>query len=106
MTRKTKKTVDTSNSPYVSSYPPLRDWLDKHDARCMWQTPREPKPYDVSYDWEPQAYIECWMIAGHQPFILTIHNNKMGWEIYTNGNTPKVSETLADAERRLGLVAS
>jgi hypothetical protein len=38
---KTKKSKDrkddTSDKPWVSNYPPLRDWLDKHDARCQWQ---------------------------------------------------------------------
>lgn len=101
--RKTK-TVDTSNHPYVSNYPPLREWLDKHDARCMWQVPSQEKPSDAEYDWVPQAYIECW-IVGQRQCIIIVRGNKMGWEIYTDGNTPRIVETLADAERRLGITS-
>ncbi len=100
-------TKDTSNHPYVSNYPPLRAWLDKHDARCMWQVPSQAPPSDPdeAYGWVPQAYIECW-IVGKRPCIILVRGNKMGWEIYTDGNTIKIDETLADAERRLGIVTS
>ncbi len=104
MAKKTPtKARDTSNHPYVSNYKPLQAWLVKHDARCMWQVPSQEKPSDVGYDWVPQAYIECW-IVGKRPCIILVRGDKMGWEIYTDGNTNLVAETFADAERRLGLV--
>ncbi len=102
--KKKTKTVDTSNHPYVSNYPPLREWLDKHDARCMWQVPANEKPRDADYGLVPQAYIECW-IVGRRPCIIIVRGDKMGWELYTDADTPRIDDSLADAERRLGLTA-
>lgn len=93
---------DNSNKPYVSNYPVLQAWLEKHNARCMWQVPREPKPDDVGYDWAPQAYIECWMVR--RPIIIVIYSNKMGWEMYSALDSAKYADTFEDAEKRLGIV--
>jgi hypothetical protein len=99
---KKKQEDDNSNKPWVSNYPVLQAWLDNHGARCMWQTPREEKPRNAEWDWSPQAYIECW-IVGTRQCILIVYANKGGWNIFTDVNTPRVDETLADAERRCGL---
>jgi len=98
-----KEHDDNSRKPWVSNYPPLREWLNKHDARCMWQVPSQERPNEADYDWVPQAYIECW-IVGRRPCIIVVRGDKMGWEIYTDGDTHRIDETLLDAERRLGLV--
>lgn len=106
-TKKTKKPeIDTRNRPYVSNYPPLKEWLDKHEARCMWQIPMqcEHSYRDDGRDY-PTAYVECWVFPKtHKLAVITIHAERHGWEIYTPGDSPKVVETLADAEKRLGLV--
>ena len=98
-----KKQPETDNSrkPWVSNYPPLKEWLDKHDATCMWQVPSNPDPgYDI--DWAPVSYIECWLVNG-RPVIVVVRADKMGWDIFTDCNSARVDETLADAEKRVGL---
>lgn len=100
---KKKPEADTSHKPWVSNYPPLKEWLDKHEARCMSQVPSHEKPRDADYDWTPQSYIEFW-IVNRRAVILVVRAHKMGWDIYTAADTPKVAETLLDAERRVGLI--
>lgn len=103
MTKK-KKEIDTKNAPWISNYPPLKAWLNKHNARCMWQIGMQPEDSNQVREYGyPTAYVECWLV-GKALAIVIIHDNKMGWEIYTPAGTPLISETLADAERRLGLV--
>lgn len=92
---------ENENKPWVSNYPPLQAWLKKHDARCLWQRPMQNDPQEES-DWAPTAYIECWQIA-LRPFIIVVHANKGGWDLYTACESMKISETLEDAEKRLGL---
>lgn len=94
---------DTSNHPYVENYPPLREWLDKHDGRCMWQIPMqcEHARQDRS---PPTAYIEMWMFPkSNEQLIIEVRSNKMGWNIYSSTTSHEIYETLADAERRLGI---
>jgi hypothetical protein len=105
MKKTTKKTETDDSKPFVSNYPPLQEWLIKHNARCMWQIPSNPKPRDADWDWTPGSYIEQWAIGRHL-FIIVVHSNKMGWDIFTNKETPRIDETLRDVELRLGLVCS
>ena len=95
------KKKDNSNKPWVGNYPPLQQWLDKHDARCLWQIPSSP-PDDGDIDWAPQFYVEAWSI-GRRIFILTVYSNKMGWYLFTDCDSPRIDESLADAEQRLGI---
>lgn len=101
--KKATSPKDNSDKPYVSNYPPLQKWLDKHNAHCMWQVPSNPKPRDADYDWTPGSYIEGWRIK-HRLIVIVVHSNKMGWDVFTSPDTPLVDETLKDAELRLGLV--
>lgn len=96
---------DYSDKPWVSNYPPLQDWLRKHEARCMWQWPcgEPPSDPDERYGWTPVAYVECWMV-NLKTIFLVVHARKMGWEIYTALDSPKVDETLREVERRLGII--
>lgn len=103
MATKKKVKSDNGNKPWVDNYPPLRDWLNKHEARCMWQIPLNERPSDAEHDWAPQAYVECYLISGRRLVIVVVHANKGGWDIYTDANTNKIAETLADAEQRLGI---
>lgn len=99
-----KSSADNSDKPWVANYPPLAEWLEKHDARCMSQVPASEKPSDAEWDWTPHAYIETWII-NRRPFVLVVHGCKRGWFLYTDANTNRIDETLADAEQRLGLTA-
>lgn len=103
MPKKKKPTTETDNSnkPWVSNYPPLKQWLDEHNARCMWQVPSNPDRGDDP-DWAPGAYIECYLINMH-PVVVVVRSNQMGWDIYTTASTPLIDATLMDAEARLGL---
>lgn len=88
------------NKPYVENYPPLWDWLKKHDARCNWQLPHgSPEA--------PRAFVECWAFQDHegrtQQAIVLVQANQLGWEIFTPNDSADIAETLGDAERRLGL---
>ena len=88
--------------PYVDSYPPLAEWLDKQGARCMWQVPSTPAPeYDPQ--WRPGFYVEGWLFPGAKIAILVIHDRGMGWEIYTPYDSNAIDATLLDACQRLGL---
>lgn len=85
----------TAQAPYVANYPELRDWLENHNARCVWQLMRgEP-------DHHTQA-VECWAI-GKSLAIVVVHADQHGWEIYTAPDTLRVDETLRDAEIRCGV---
>lgn len=78
------------NKPWITNYPTLHDWLDKIDAQCMWQ--KTGKDF----------YVEGWRANG-RAFVLVVYGNKMGWHIYTEGDSGRVDETLSDAEKRLGI---
>ncbi len=98
--RDTNPKADNSNRPWVSNYPPLAVWLEKHEARCMWQLPLGGEPD------EPTAYVEHYMIVkGNKAslFVVVVHANGHGWEIYTPCDSNMITETLEDAEKRLGL---
>jgi hypothetical protein len=103
--KKTEK--DYSNHAYVSNYPPLHNWLNAHDARCMWQIPMQQPNADgeYEYDFGPTAYVECWLV-GKRPVIVVVHANKNGWEIYTALDDNNIEATFADAEKRLGLATA
>jgi len=107
MPRKPKEpqgSKDTTMEPWVSNYPPLKAWLDKHEARCQWQLPSNPRPNDAAWDWSPGSYIEGWRLKGSNAVvILVVHSNKMGWDVFTSVGTNNVGDTLEDAEKRLGL---
>lgn len=94
--RKTTKaeTDDTKNKPYVSNYPPLRDWLHKHEAFCQWQLPLGPED-------NPNAYVEMWQPSDGWPVVVIAHHNQFGWEIYTSHPTNDIEATLADADARI-----
>jgi len=103
--KKEKKERDYSNYPFVSNYPPLKEWLEVHKARCMWQLPMqcEHSYRDDGRDY-PTAYVECWLFpATGRLAVITIHAERHGWEVYTPGDSPKIVEMLADAGARLGV---
>jgi len=93
--------VDTSQFPYVENYPPLRDWLKKHEARCMWQLPMQP---EHGREEPPTAYVEQWMFPKtSRMVVVVVYANKMGWDVFTSSNEHQIDATLEDAEERLGL---
>lgn len=95
------KKKDYSNHPYVSNYPPLRDWLEGHNAQCMWQL-AYPSNFEDHGEY-PACYVECYLFKGGRLAIVTVRSNKAGWDIFTPVESMKVDETLVDAEQRLGL---
>lgn len=90
-----KKKIDNSNKPWVANYPPLDEWLKKHEARCNWQIPMGDAD-------NPVAYLESYMINGHEAIVI-VRANRLGWEIFTSGDSNRVDLTMADADARLGL---
>lgn len=79
--------------PKLSDCLPLVEWLNKHNAKCLWQ--RLP-PTDGA------ATVEAWVVNGHVVLIV-IYADRAGWDLYTGMSTNDIAETLADAERRVGL---
>lgn len=108
MSRRAK--VDTSQMPYVSNYPPLQEWLDKHEARCMFQVPMQCV-HDRGVDENgrnepPTAYVEQYLFPKTNTLaIVLVHGRKMGWDIFISSNDHEIKSTLEDAERRLGLTS-
>ena len=110
MTKKTPKTVPfvrpegDKAKPWMSNYPPLKEWIDKYQeqgkAQVMWQLPYPVKPHDAEYDWTPNMYVEMWLINA-RPVLIIIHANGHGWEIYTSLDTVAIDATLLDVERRV-----
>ena len=96
---RTKDTGKYPNRAYVENYPPLHEWLRKHEARCNWQVPlggEEPE--------NPTAFIESWQV-GRGELIVVVRANQFGWNIYTALPGNGIAESLADAEVRLGLTS-
>lgn len=86
-----------TDKPWIDNYPPLKEWLAKYEARCQFQVPLgDPE--------QPTAYVEQYLVGG-KLCIVTVWANRNGWEIYTPGDSLKVAETFADAEKRLGLAS-
>lgn len=86
-----------ADRPYVANYPPLKDWLRKHDARCQGTLPVGDKE-------DPSAYVESYMIRGTF-CVVTVWADGLGWDIYTPGKSLDLDETFADAEKRLGVAS-
>jgi hypothetical protein len=87
--------MTTDNSkPYVSNYPPLKQFLDKMEARCVEQLP-------IGNARTPVAYLEKWAAPNGRTFVIEVRANRMGWEIYTGIDSGLIAETLTDAESRL-----
>jgi hypothetical protein len=89
MTRKSK------DKPYIDNYPPLKEWLNKHEARCYWQFPLG----DVD---NPTAFVEQWRI-GANVVVVIVRADQMGWDIYLPCKSHMIDETFAEVEDRLGL---
>lgn len=86
-------------SPEVSDYPPLLEWLNKHNAQCAWYLS----------DWEtgtkkPVRHIEAWIVRG-AIVLVELLSDKRGWNLYTAPNTNDIAKTFLDAEERCGLDA-
>lgn len=86
--------VRTEDRAYVSNYPPLREWLEKHEARCMWQEGTGPK--------DNPDFVECWIVNG-VAMIVVVHANRRGWDIFTPCRDSSIEATLTDAELRCGI---
>jgi hypothetical protein len=82
----------SNNEPYVSNYPPLDQWLKKHDAHCLWQLMDGPK------DRRTRA-VEAWQVRT-ATVIVVVHRDQHGWELFTSLDTLDIAATLADAEQR------
>ena len=93
--KKTKR-EDNINKPWVSNYPPLKEWLDKNGAQCMDQMPYGNPD-------SPAAYFEKWMTPNGRIFLIEVRANQMGWDIFTPGPSSEIAATLNDANDRLGL---
>jgi hypothetical protein len=81
---------DFSKEPFVSNYPPLAEWLAKHDARCMWQK------------MDKQMSIEGWLV-GSRIVIVQVWADGHGWDLYTSQQSQEIESTFDDAERRCGV---
>lgn len=94
---RTKDTGKYANRAYVENYPPLHEWLKKHEARCNWQAPIAGESKK-----DAQAYVESWTI-GRGEVIVVVRANQTGWNVYTPILGSGIEESLTDAEARLGL---
>ena len=89
--------TEMKHLPYLENYPTLRGWLDKHNARCLWQTTTDQKPASVT-----NSMVEYWAL-GSAVCIIVVHPSSAGWDLFTPGADVDANATLADAEKRLGL---
>ncbi len=87
-----KRFPDPKDRPEIANYPALQTWLNVRNARCMSQT------------LEGLDYIEFWLVNG-RILVIRVRPMRAGWDIYTASNSNDIVETLADADRRLGIVA-
>jgi hypothetical protein len=80
------------NTKTARDYPHLSAWLDRHNGRQLWvaETPHGNR-------------IEAWQMHGGRGILVEIHPGGHGWDLWTNADTIQIDETLADAERRVGL---
>jgi hypothetical protein len=85
------------DKPYISNYPPLYEWLQRIEARCMTQV------RGGGTDDDPRSYIETYLTPNGRNFIVVVHADQHGWEVFTPCDSNKIEDTLADAELRLGL---
>ena len=70
--------MKTKDKPYVDNYPPLRDWLRNHEARCDWQVRIGGTEKD------PTAFVESYSIPGAKcGVIVVVHAYGNGWNLYT-----------------------
>lgn len=90
--------TDTSDLPYVANYPALDEWLREHDARCMWQTTQAGEAVTTH-----ATMVEMWQFPNGAQAIVLVRPCKMGWDIFTPGQSHLTAPTLRDAEARLGL---
>lgn len=87
------RSTEDRDKPWVSNYPALLAWLDKHRARCMWQE------YDNEHS---RRSVEGWLV-GDTMVIVLVYADQRGWELFTPCLDTEIAATLADAEKRLGL---
>jgi len=87
----TKTRRSPEELPFVENYPALREWLTKHRARCMWQM----------YE-EERRSVEGWLVNARL-VVLVVYPRREGWEIFTGVSSLDIAESLAEAEKALGL---
>lgn len=92
----TKKKIADENQPWTANYPPLDAWLKEHGHSCMWQARTNGNNPESSI-------VEAWLTKPPSLgiVIIVVHAGRRGWDMYTAPNTNRITETLADAERRL-----
>lgn len=95
-----KKTEINPNAPAVENYPPLKAWLDKHDAVRVHQF--QGGGVCASWAFGADLCVEIWRINGY-PFVIQIYGHNRGWNILTSLDTNSIPDTLRDAEIRLGI---
>ena len=69
----------------------LKAWLEKHNARRLWQSTVKGI-----------GYVTAWNVNGRVVLVLE-YKDKRGWELFTALDTNEIDATLSDAEGRLGL---
>ncbi len=77
----------------------LQEWLDRKQARCLWQIDTSNQEGHTK-----GSSLTAYMING-RVCIVQMFNGGTAWDIYTASPSVRWSDTLIDAERRLGLVA-
>lgn len=82
-----------SDEPTIENYPPLRDWLTKINARCLWQADTQSS----------LRAVEAWSANG-AVFLIVLYEQQRGWSIFTDCDTNDIQLALLDAEKRIGLV--
>lgn len=84
--------MNDDKHPHVEDFPALAQWLDKHCAMMLWST--------IGYP--PHAVVQGWKINGRLVLVL-LYTHAPSWDIFTAPDSSLSDQTLADAEKRLGL---
>ncbi len=83
-----KKTIEKKAA--LSDYPALAAWLIKIEAQHL---------TDAAYG---TSSVEIWTAKG-SVFIVMLYAKGNGWSIFTPCTSNRIDDTLADAERRIGI---
>lgn len=89
--------IENKDQPWIENYPPLREFLRIHDARCDWQH------VSAGTKSNPLGYVEQWRFPNGRTCIVVVHGRQHGWEVATGIDSNDVAETLGDLAVRCGL---
>lgn len=99
-----RKKIRLTDRPFVQNYPELWKWLQETGARNVVELPVGDLhgPGADGYMF-PERSLQQFLFPGGGLCWIEVRAFGKGWEIYTATQSARVTATLVDAEKRLGL---